>query len=76
MRNCTNCKHADWQKSKAGKNHPSGYGKCTFPIKIPVLPQAFYWMSETHMTPYGGFINRKRDLKDHCAYFAARTPGR
>jgi len=67
MKNCTHCKYADWQRTKSGALHPSGDGKCTFEYKVPVLPQSMYWLSDC--IPYGGYISRKKELKDHCAYF-------
>lgn len=68
MKNCTNCKHANWAKTAAGKMHPSGDGKCTYPYKVPELPEAFYWIGQKP-SPGGGMINRRRDLDDHCSYF-------
>lgn len=35
MKNCNNCKYADWKKTVAGKLHPSGEGKCLYPYKVP-----------------------------------------
>ncbi len=67
MKNCTHCKYADWRRTKSGALHPSGDGKCTFGYKVPVLPQSMYWLSGC--IPYGGYISRKQELKDHCAYF-------
>lgn len=48
--------------------HPSGDGKCTYPYKVPELPEAFYWIGQKP-SPGGGMINRRRDLDDHCSYF-------
>jgi hypothetical protein len=67
MKNCTRCKYADWKRTAAGRLHPDGSGKCTFPVKIPKLPAAFYWISTPG--PYGGFIERKRDHKDDCPHY-------
>ena len=33
MKNCTDCKYADWQRTAAGKLHPSGDGECTYEAK-------------------------------------------
>jgi len=67
MKNCTDCKHANWKRTATGRLHPSGAGRCMFPWKMPPLPGAFYWLSG--QTPCGGHIDRKRELKDHCAYY-------
>ena len=68
MKNCLHCKHADWRKTEAGRLHPSGDGHCKYPWKIPQLPASMYFVSEPRAC--GGFISRKTELKDHCAYFA------
>ena len=68
MKNCTECKHAKWQRTAAGKQHPSGDGRCGYPYKIPPLPASMYWI--TVHTPCGGQINRREELKEHCPYFA------
>lgn len=75
MKNCTDCVHADWDRTATGRLHPKGYGKCTFEIKIPVLPRAFWWIGSDTPKPFGGYISRKKDLSDHCAYWSS-TPGR
>ena len=67
MKNCTHCKYANWHRTQAGKLHPSGEGKCTFPWKLPPLPASMYWM--TGPSPYGGHINRREELKEHCTYY-------
>lgn len=70
MKNCTQCKHADWQRTAAGKLHPSGDGWCRYPYKVPPLPQAIRWLSEP-VTSYGQ-INRRKELPGHCAYWSER----
>jgi hypothetical protein len=69
MKNCTHCKYADWKRTAAGRLHPDGSGKCTFPWKMPPLPAAFYWLGAGQATPYGGFIERKREHKEHCPHY-------
>jgi len=71
MKNCTDCKHADWKKTAAGKLHPSGDGKCkmAFVYTLPPLPASMYWHTTNEPKPCGGFINRRSDLKDHCTYY-------
>ena len=69
MKNCKDCKYADWDKTKSGRLHPSGDGRCTFPWKIPALPASMYWIGKNSPTPNGGSINRKKRFKDHCPYY-------
>jgi hypothetical protein len=71
MKNCTHCKHANWDRTAAGRLHPSGDGRCIYPLKFPVLPSAFYFLSP--IRPCGGTINRKREHDEHCAYYARVT---
>jgi hypothetical protein len=71
VKNCKGCKYAEWKKTTAGRLHPSGEGQCKFPWKIPPLPGAFYWFGP--VSPSGGWIERKSDLKDHCPYYARET---
>jgi len=68
MKNCTECKHAKWDRCKNGNLHPSGDGKCNYPYKIPTLPQSMYWVIEQR--PCGRHINRNKELKDHCVYWS------
>lgn len=70
MKNCTDCKWAKWQRTKAGKLHPSGQGECTKNFIPPVLPAAFFWSSFIN-APCGGLINRRQDHDDHCPYYEA-----
>jgi len=70
MKNCLNCKYADWRKTASGKMHPSGDGHCTFQWKSPPLPASMYWLVQP--SPYGGQINRREELKDHCTYYARK----
>lgn len=70
MKNCTNCKHAEWQRTAAGKLHPSGDGKCTFEYKLPPLPACMWWPAIALPKPSGWLINRRKDMSDHCPHFA------
>ena len=69
MKTCTHCKYANWKRTPAGKLHPSGEGKCTFPWKLPPLPASMYWVTRDGPTPNGGYVNRREELKDHCTYY-------
>lgn len=70
MKNCTDCKYAEWHRTAVGKLHPDGDGYCEYPFSLPKLPAAMYWV--TLPRPSGGSINRRRDLKDHCVYFVRK----
>ncbi len=73
MTNCIDCRHASWDRTKSGRLHPKGWGKCTFPWKMPPLPAAFYFTSTPHLG--GGYINRRETLKEHCVCYArAKRP--
>ena len=71
MIDCTHCKYAEWHRTATGRLHPSGEGKCKFVFRLPLLPQSMYWL--TVPSPFGGWINRKKELNDHCAYYAQVT---
>lgn len=69
MKNCLNCKHAEWKRTDAGRLHPSGDGRCKYPWKIPQLPASMYWIGLSAPTPCGGRISRNDEMKEHCVYF-------
>jgi hypothetical protein len=68
MKNCNKCKHAEWERTKAGKLHPSGSGLCMYPWKMPPLPASKYFIGGDPK-PYGGYVSRKEELKKDCVYF-------
>lgn len=67
MKSCKKCRHAEWKRTVSGRQHPSGDGRCAKIISIPALPAAYCWTSVP--APFGGYINRKESLKEHCPYF-------
>lgn len=71
MKNCTHCKHAQWDKTAAGRLHPSGDGKCGYEVKMPKLPASMRWENVWGEAPrpLGGHINRRRELPYHCDFF-------
>lgn len=71
MRNCIDCKYADWEKTKTGRLHPSGDGRCIYQYKVPALPASMYWLGRSDPSPLGGHITRRKELKEHCAYYGA-----
>ena len=68
MTTCLGCRYADWKRTKSGRLHSSGDGRCSFEIVIPVLPLAFYWVGSPPK-PTCGFIDRRRTYDNHCAYY-------
>lgn len=70
MKNCTDCKHAQWDRTAAGRLHPSGAGRCGYEYKVPPLPAAWRWILGGAPRVIGGHINRRRELDEHCPYFA------
>lgn len=68
MKNCDDCKYANWNKRADCKLHPYGDGKCMFSWQIPKLPASMYWIG-VEPKPSGGYINRKSDLKEDCVYY-------
>jgi hypothetical protein len=69
MKHCLDCKYAVWDRTAKGRLHPSGEGKCTYPYKVPELPKSMYWIGGIPPSQCGGYISRKKELKDHCAYY-------
>lgn len=70
MKNCTDCKYAEWKRTQGGKLHPSGEGRCQYPYKLSPLPVAYRWFSAPVML--GGHLNRSEELKEHCAYYVRK----
>lgn len=69
MKSCMDCKFADWKRNTLGRLHPDGKGRCTKKVKIPELPQAYFWAHKIPPSPNGGSINRHEELEDHCVYY-------
>lgn len=71
MKNCDRCKYAEWARTAAGKLHPSGDGKCIYPVKLPALPASMQWQGDFGRIPHpcGGSINRRKELGEHCATY-------
>jgi len=58
---CLNCRYANWSKTRAGRLHPSGDGRCSFAWLPPPVPKAFYWLGYgTSPKPSGGMIDRRK----------------
>ena len=73
MKDCTQCRFADWKRTKAGKLHPSGDGRCKFQYSVPELPASMFWFPGKP-EPKGGQISRKRQLHRDCAAFLPSKP--
>lgn len=67
MKNCTDCIHAEWKRTAYGKLHPSGDGDCKKVVVFPKIQASFYYVNSP--TVCGGFINRRKTLKEDCVYF-------
>jgi hypothetical protein len=66
--NCTTCALAEWSRTKTGRLHPSGEGRCSWRMTPTVIPAAFYWsgwIAHRQPEPSGGYIDR-REPKSDC----------
>jgi hypothetical protein len=68
MKNCTDCKYANWQRTASDKLHPSGDGMCMWLLQIPELPASMWWDGFPPRAN-GGAINRRKDVAEHCVYW-------
>lgn len=76
MSNCKECHFAVWRKTKTGKLHPSGEGKCTCkPWEKWQIPVAYYYIhSRKIIPPEGGYINRRTPHEGKCPFFQHIKP--
>lgn len=72
MKTCIGCKYASWRRTANGRLHPSGDGECTYEVKMPVLPVSRCFIGGPP-EPHGGFIDRKREHKDHCECYVPES---
>lgn len=71
MNKCLTCRFADWNKTKTGKLHPDGLGRCTVKIPELVIPKVYYWIGFGHGQPRpcgGGIDRREKDDRDCPTY--------
>ena len=70
MKRCDDCKHAEWKRTAAGRLHPGKSGQCAKAKAwvAPPIPACSYWMSGPPK-PSGVYIERGRDLDEHCVYW-------
>jgi hypothetical protein len=63
------CMYAEWKKTAAGRLHPSGTGKCLWPMPTITLPKSRYYSGDGRVVPrpWGGMIERK-DESECSAY--------
>lgn len=64
---CINCKFAEWERTKDGKLHPSGAGRCTWQMPEIQLPASMYFFGSSPK-PMGGYIERK-EQRASCPQF-------
>lgn len=72
--NCTTCHHAKWERTSAGRLHPSGVGDCSWDgwkhWKLPSAMQKVVSLSgEDRMKPPGGYINRHNCVYENCPVY-------
>lgn len=68
---CVTCRFAEWDRTKLGRLHPNGQGRCSAPSPvIPKLSAAFWWstFSRTEPTILGGIIERHYPIPE-CPVF-------
>ena len=68
---CCVCKYANWDRTKAGRLHPSGDGFCQWKMPEIKLPIAFYFFTPNRNTvpdPHGGHISRNSEFDDCPAF--------
>ena len=65
-KDCNGCRWAKWAKAPSGRLSPTGDGMCSYPIKPLIIPGAFYWVGSGQTGLYGGYINRREELKADC----------
>lgn len=65
---CDECIWAEWKRKSNGGLHHDGSGRCSFPIPIIEVPQAFYWIGTSAPRPSGGYIERKKEFDD-CKFY-------
>lgn len=69
--NCDGCVFAEWNRTKNGRLHPSGDGRCKAPLPKMEIPAAFYWtVFSLYPTPSGGRIERRKPFSNdkECSF--------
>jgi len=75
LKTCMGCGYAEWKKTKTGRLHPSGEGKCTYKYNAPALPNSMHFMGNRQPPePMGGWIDRKHVYETHCPYWCPANP--
>jgi hypothetical protein len=74
---CMECRFAEWARTKNGRLHPDGNGKCTWRIPEIPIPRAFtinFRYADVIPQPAGGYITRdSQHAIRQCPTFEART---
>jgi hypothetical protein len=69
---CTTCQLARWQRTKTGRLHPSGNGRCSWDgWKEWKIPKTFFYTGghrDRMPLPSGGYINRRDPCTDCPLY--------
>lgn len=66
-RSCLNCAFASWSRTKTGRLHPAGDGRCTWKMPEITLPKSMYWLFN-EPNPCGGYIERSSPHTDCPAW--------
>jgi hypothetical protein len=61
---CANCTLAKWERTTAGRLHPSGEGRCAWTLPEIPLARAFYSDRESLSMPFGGYVWRHKPYSD------------
>jgi hypothetical protein len=63
---CKTCARAEWGRTKNGRLHPDGQGRCNWMMPDVKIPHAFYYFGWPGRLPKpsGGRIDRHNPHKD------------
>lgn len=64
---CMDCALAKWERTKTGRLHPSGDGRCQWKAPDIAVSAAFYFSGYKRKAlpePSGGYIERKQPYTD------------
>lgn len=61
MKECLGCRYTEWKKTKSGRLHPSGDGRCKYQCNVPKLPTSMWWIGP--IPRLGGAIPKKEGLR-------------
>lgn len=76
---CPDCSLANWARTKSGRLHPLGDGRCQWQMPIIQIPPVYTWGLSGQPKLNGGYINRHikgqyAEPVGDCSQFKARVP--